>query len=127
MRGSVRGAGETRRAEAWLAEVETGGDRWPQPAVHALIAETRAALLPQGEPRAMQLRLLARQLWTSAKLDYHATRVRLELAEAYLASSDAAGALAELGAAEWTARRIGSPRLLAGAATLRERLTARAA
>ena len=120
-------AGETKRAEAWLAEVEAGEDRWPQPAVRALIAETRAALLPQGDQKAMQLRLLARQLWTSAKLDYHATRVRLDLAAAYLASGDSAGVLAELGAAEWTARRIGSPRLLASASTLRDRLTARAA
>jgi len=120
-------AGETERARAWLAEVEAGEERWPQPAIRALIAETRAALLPPGDPDALQLRLNARQLWSSARLDYHATRVRLELARAYAEAGDTAGAQAEIGAAEWTARRIGSARLLEAARALRKRLTARAA
>ncbi|MBL8593732.1 MAG: hypothetical protein JNK01_13690, partial [Devosia sp.] len=74
-----------------------------------------------GDLTATQLRILARQLWTSAKLDYHATRVRLELAEGYLAAGDRPGAEAELGAAEMTARRIGSPRLIEAAQSLRQR------
>jgi DNA-binding winged helix-turn-helix (wHTH) protein len=116
-------AGQTARAEAYLAEVEAGGDRWPQPAVRALVAETRAALLPASDPVALEQRLLARELWTSARLDYHATRVRLELATQYLEADDTAGAEAELNAAEWTARRIASPRLLANAAALRRHLS----
>jgi len=121
-------SGQATRAEAYLSEVEAGEDRWPQPAIRALITETRAALLAPTEPAAAtQLKVLARQLWTSARLDYHATRVRLELATSYLASGDLAGAEAEIGAAEWTARRIASPRLLNLAATLREGLADKAA
>ena len=114
-------------AETYLTEVETGAVRWPQPAIRALVAETRAGLLPSADPAATQLRLLARQLWTSARLDYQAARVRLELAATYLAAGDQAGAEAEIAAAEFSARRIASPRLLAEAATLRQRLTPRAA
>jgi DNA-binding winged helix-turn-helix (wHTH) protein/Tfp pilus assembly protein PilF len=120
-------SGQAARAEAYLTEVEAGEDRWPQPAIRALVTETRAALLDQSDPAANQLRLLARQLWTSARLDYHAARVRLELAATYLAAGDTAGAEAEIGAAEWTARRIASPRLLKAAAALRDRLATRAA
>lgn len=120
-------AGQRGRAEAYMGEVDAAEERWPQPAVRALVAETRAALLPPADPAATELRHLARQLWTSARLDYQATRVRLELAAASVAAGDAAGAEAELGAAEWTARRIASPRLLATAAALRRRLIVRAA
>lgn len=120
-------AGQSARAETYLTEVETGAGRWPQPAIRALVAETRAGLLPSADPAATQLRLLARQLWSSARLDYQAARVRLELAATYLAAGDQAGAEAEIAAAEFSARRIASPRLLAEAATLRQRLTPRAA
>lgn len=112
-------SGDAARAEAYLAELTGSEAHWPQPAIRAMIAETRAALLPGGGLQATQLRILARQLWTSAKLDYHATRVRLELAEGYLAAGDRPGAEAELGAAEMTARRIGSPRLIEAVAALR--------
>ena len=112
-------AGYAARAETYLRELEAGEDHWPQPAIRAMIAETRAALLPAGDPQATQLRILARQLWTSARVDYHATRVRIELAEAYLAAGDQVAAKAELGAAELTARRIASPRLLDDIAALR--------
>lgn len=116
-------AGYAARAEAHIAELEAGDDRWQQPVVRALVAETRAALLLSSDPQATGLRQLARQLWTSARLDYHATRVRLDLAADAIVEGDTAGAEAELSAAEWTARRIGSPRLLAAAASLRQRLT----
>ncbi|RYE46563.1 MAG: hypothetical protein EOP24_15430 [Hyphomicrobiales bacterium] len=112
-------SGDAARAEGYLAELTGSEERWPQPAIRAMIAETRAALLPVGDLQATQLRILARQLWTSAKVDYHATRVRLELAEGYIAAGDKPGAEAELGAAEMTARRIGSPRLIEAAAALR--------
>lgn len=113
-------SGDAGRAENYLAELAAGEERWQQPAIRAMIAETRAALLPAGDLQAMQLRILARQLWTSAKVDYHATRVRLELAENYVASGDRPAAEAELGAAEMTARRIGSPRLMEAVASLRQ-------
>lgn len=116
-------SGDAARAEGYLAELTGTEAHWPQPAVRAMIAETRAALLPPGDLQATQLRILARQLWTSAKLDYHATRVRLELAEGYIAAGDRPGAEAELGAAEMTARRIGSPRLIEVAALLRQEVS----
>ncbi len=114
-------SGDAARAANYLSELTGTEEHWPQPAIRAMIAETRAALLPAGDLKATQLRILARQLWTSAKLDYHATRVRLELAEGYLAAGDRPGAEAELGAAEMTARRIGSPRLIEAAQSLRQR------
>ena len=114
-------SGDAARAANYLGELTGTEEHWPQPAIRAMIAETRAALLPAGDLTATQLRILARQLWTSAKLDYHATRVRLELAESYLAAGDRSGAEAELGAAEMTARRIGSPRLIEAAQSLRQR------
>lgn len=113
-------SGDRERAERYLAELAETEDRWPQPAIRAMVAEARAALLPAGDLQATQLRILARQLWTSAKVDYHATRVRLELVEGYIAAGDKVGADAELGAAEMTAKRIGSPRLLDAAAALRQ-------
>ena len=68
----------------------------------------------------VQLRLLARQMWTSAKIDYHAARVRIELAQIYAAGGDPAGAEAEISAAERIAQRISSPRFLAACAELRD-------
>jgi tetratricopeptide (TPR) repeat protein len=116
-------AGRRERAERYLAEVSADDDRWPQPTVRAMIAETKAALLPASDPQSTQLRLLARQLWTSGKIDYQAARVRLELVRTYIATGDIAGAEAELGAAERTARRIGSRRLIADCAELRRQLS----
>jgi hypothetical protein len=112
-------AGFAERAQYYLEQLAANEGRWPQPTIRALIAETRADLLSQGDPAALQLRLLARQLWTSAKLDFHAARMRLELADAYLAAGDRAGAEAELGAAERIAQRLASPRLAARCGELR--------
>jgi hypothetical protein len=76
-----------------------------------LIAETRAALCPEGDPQATRLLLLARQLWTSAGVPYHAARVRLQLARIFLAAGDRSGANAEIVAAGQAAGRIASRRL----------------
>ncbi len=108
------------RAQSYLAQLLAQEERWSQPTIRALIAETRADLLPAGDPAAVQLRLLARQMWTSAKIDYHAARVRIELARIYAAGGDPAGAEAEISAAERIAQRISSPRLLAACAELRD-------
>lgn len=106
--------GRPEIAAPLVAEIEAAPDRWPQPAMRALLAETRAALCPDaGEAR--RLLLLARQLWTAAGIDYHAARVRLSLARGLLASGDPAGAETERAAARLTATRIGSHRLAAEA------------
>ena len=73
-----------------------------------------------GDPNGHRLLLLARQLWTSAGVDYHAARVRLQLAGALLRSGDVSGAKVEITAAERSARQLGSRRLEEEAATLRQ-------
>ena len=118
-------AGKPQRAEDYLGQLAAEEGRWSQPSIRAIIAEARAALLPAGEQSALQLKLLARQLWTSGKIEYHAARVRLELVEDYLALNDARGAEAELSAAERLAKRVASPRLTARCADLRMRVTQR--
>jgi len=107
------------RARALLSEIEAAPERWPQPALRALIAETRAALVRPDGVQATRLLLLARQLWTSAGVEYHAARIRLDLARALLEAGDASGARTEIAAAEQAAARIGSHRLGAMAAALR--------
>ena len=113
-------AGLDDRARHYLAQIAAEDERWSQPTVRALMAEARADLCAANDPAALQLRLLARQLWTSAKLDFHAARMRIELAGRYLAAGDRAGGEAELNAAERLAQRIASPRLIAQCAKLRE-------
>ena len=113
---------QTARAKRYLAAVNEAEDRWPQATVRALVAEANAALLPEEDTESMRLRLLARQLWTGAKFDYHATRMRLEIAQVHLATGDIAGAQSELAAALHTAQRLGSKRLLTACANLREQL-----
>ena len=111
--------GRSDLATRYLAEIEATPDRWPQPSIRAMIAETRAALCDPDDPQATRLRLLARQLWTSARIEYHATRVRIDLARSYLRAGDETGAAAEIAAAERSAVRIGSHRLRAMAAELK--------
>jgi hypothetical protein len=110
--------GRPELAAGFLAEIDASPERWPQPAVRAMIAETRAAFLPADDPQAMQLRLLARQLWTSAGVEYHAARLRIDLARRFFEMGDVSGGTSELAAAERTAARIGSPRLRNMAASL---------
>jgi DNA-binding winged helix-turn-helix (wHTH) protein len=119
------GAGMTDRAQHYLGCIAAEDERWSQPTVRALVAEARADLLAPADPAALQLRLLARQLWTSAKLDFHAARLRIELAQSHLAAGDPAGAEAELVAAERLAQRIVSPRLIARCAELRQQTAPR--
>ena len=109
--------GRPEIARPLLAEIEASPVRWPQPAIQALLDETRAALCDDPS-EARRLLLLARQLWTAAGLDYHAARVRLALARDHLASGDPAGAAAELAAARLKAGRIGARRLVAEAEAL---------
>jgi hypothetical protein len=74
-------------------------------------------LLASGA-EAMPFLILARQLWASAGLEYHAARVRLELARVLAAAGNDAAAQVEIAAAERIATRIGSKRLLKLAADL---------
>ncbi len=110
-------AGRPEIAAPLLAEIEACPARWPQPAVQALLDETRAALC-SDPAEARRLLLLARQLWTAAGLDYHAARVRIALARDHLATADPAGAAAELAAARLSASRIGARHLTAEADAL---------
>ena len=91
--------GRSAQASIYLDEIDAQPERWRQPATQALIAETKAALCEPGNPNGHRLLLLARQLWTSAGVEYHAARVRLQLASALLRSGDVGG------------RRWKSPRL----------------
>jgi DNA-binding winged helix-turn-helix (wHTH) protein len=109
--------GRPEIAAPLLAEIEASPARWPQPAIQALLDETRAALCPDPA-EARRLLLLARQLWTAAGLDYHATRVRLALARDHLAAGDPAGAATEIAAARLKAERIGARALAAEAEAL---------
>jgi tetratricopeptide (TPR) repeat protein len=105
-----------------LGELEDAPDRWSQPTIKALIAEARAALCSADDPHAMRLLVLARQLWTSGRIDFHAARVRLKIADWLLDANDSVGAEAELRAVDQTATRIGSNRLAGLADTLRKRV-----
>lgn len=109
--------GRPEMAAPLLAEIEASPARWPQPAIRALLDETRAALSPDPA-EARRLLLLASQLWTAARLDYHAARVRLALARDHLAAGDPAGAATELAAARLKADRIGARALAAEAEAL---------
>lgn len=116
-------AGRRDLAEQYLAEVESGRERWPQPAVQAMITETRAALRSADDPHRTRLLQLARQLWTNAGIEYHAARVRLELAGCLLSAGDATGAATEATVAEMAAARIGSHRLAKTVAAVQQTLS----
>jgi DNA-binding winged helix-turn-helix (wHTH) protein len=105
-----------------LAELEAEPERWKQAAVHALINEARFLLAPYKDAEATRHLILARQLWTSAGMEYHAARVRLELARIFLGNGDTVGATAEIAAAERTGKRIRSRRLYEEAAALQRDL-----
>jgi hypothetical protein len=115
-------AGCAELATELLEQLESATARWSQPVVRALVAEARAALCGHDDPEAMRLLVLARQLWTSGGVDFHAARVRIDLARRLLDGGDLTGAAAELTAAEQTAARTGSPRLADMADAIRQRL-----
>ena len=102
-----------------LAELDAQPQRWKQAAVHALINETRYLLDPARDAEATRHLILARQLWTSAGMEYQAARVRLDLARIFLSAGDVVGAAAEIAAAERTGTRIRSRRLCEDAAALK--------
>ncbi|HTU63755.1 MAG TPA: hypothetical protein VMF89_35065, partial [Polyangiales bacterium] len=91
-----------RAAEArnCIDELAAAFDGWPSAAIHALVTEAQALLAARepadGQPSAIQLLSLARQLWTSIGVEHQAARLRLELAKHLLAKGDSAGARVEL-------------------------------
>lgn len=106
-----------------LDELTAQSARWTQPAVHALMNEARHLLASEAE--AMPFLMLARQLWTSSGIEYHAARVRLELACLLAKAGNTAAAQIEIAAAERIATRIGSQRLRKLAADLQPKLISR--
>ena len=76
-----------------------------------------------SDNEAIRFLVLARQLWTSAGIEYHAARVRLELARILMEAGDIAAARTEIAAAERIAVRIGSRRLQMMAAEMQPQLT----
>ena len=105
---ALAGRGDVARAA--LDELQSQPGRWSQPAAHALMNEARYWLDPE-DPEAARFLMLARQLWTGAGIEYHAARVRLDLARLYLRAGDEMAARAEISACLRSAERIGSPRL----------------
>ena len=101
-----------------LEEIESMPARGSHPAALALVSEAHYHLERHQGAGAIRHLMLARQLWTRAGTEYHAARLRIELAEALLRTGDAAGAQAELSAAERTGNRIRSHRLCAAVAAL---------
>ncbi|WP_249730138.1 MULTISPECIES: winged helix-turn-helix domain-containing protein [unclassified Chelatococcus] len=116
-------AGYRDTAAMALDELSAQSARWTQPAVHALINEARYLLASNSE--AMPFLMLARQLWTSAGIEYHAARVRLELSHRLAEAGNTAAAQTEMAAAERVASRIGSRRLQELAADLKSKLHSR--
>lgn len=115
-------AGRSDEAHSCITELSSTFDRWPSSAIHALVTEAQAYMAASepsdGQPSAIQLLSLARQLWTSIGVKHQAARVRLELARHLLARGDSAGARVELSCAQESAKRVGASSLQQAAATL---------
>lgn len=116
--------GRAEIAAQSIAELEAAPERGTTASVRALLSEARYYLERDAGPDAIRHLLLARQLWTSAGIEYHAARTRLDLARVFIASGDATGATSEIGAAERTGIRIGSSALVAAARSLAVELRA---
>ncbi|HPG22942.1 MAG TPA: winged helix-turn-helix domain-containing protein [Amaricoccus sp.] len=116
--------GQAEVALQALAELDGEAERSRQPAVHALMNETRFHLARAAGSDARNALMLARDLWNSAGLEYQAARVRLELAGEFLSTGDATGAAAEIAAADRIGQRIRSRRLIDRAAALAAALRA---
>ncbi|HKU36764.1 MAG TPA: hypothetical protein VJR89_01420, partial [Polyangiales bacterium] len=107
-------AGRVEQARACIQQLSSEFDGWPSPAIHALVTEAEATLAPHDaadRPSAIQLLILARQLWTSIGVEHQAARVRIELAKLLLANGDRSGARVELSCAADAAHRVGARRL----------------
>jgi DNA-binding winged helix-turn-helix (wHTH) protein len=96
-------------------------------AARALLSEARFHLEGDGSPGAIRHLFLARQLWTSAGIEYHAARTRLDIARALVALGDRTGATTEVAAAARTGARIGSRRLVDAAEAMAAGLAERSA
>jgi hypothetical protein len=105
------GKAEAAREVLRDCAIEIGGTQGGFPSIHALLAEAQANLINEGEPEAIQLLLLARQLWTAAGIEFHDARLRVEIAGRLHDAGDRYGARCELDAAEHLAVRIGSDRI----------------
>lgn len=112
-------AGRTDKAKALIADLAAQDMRWPMPSIRALTSEASAVLAKQSDPHeALRHLHLARQLWTSVDSYFHATRLRLELADLQLDMGDHAGAVTELRTAIAAAEEQRSDRLVAQAKAL---------
>jgi tetratricopeptide (TPR) repeat protein len=113
-------------ARECLGSLMENYDQWPSAAIRALATEASANLPASGakdEHSPVQRLHLARQLWTSIGAEYHAGRVRLDLAELLRAKRDGAGARVEVNCALTSAERIGAKRLRQRAIALANRLS----
>ncbi|HWB47064.1 MAG TPA: winged helix-turn-helix domain-containing protein [Hyphomicrobiaceae bacterium] len=118
-------AGRYERAHALIHDLAGNEERWPMPSIRALVNEAGAlmAIRQRGETNdALRRMHLARQLWTSIDSRLNATRVRLDIAALQLDLGDVSGAAAEIHAATTVAQELGSNKLKARAAALRQRL-----
>lgn len=112
-------AGRKDKAKVLIADLAAQEMRWPMPSIRALTSEASAVLARSSDPHAALRHLhLARQLWTSVDSHYHATRLRLELADLQLDMGDRTGAVTEIRAATAAAKEQQSDKLIARAATL---------
>jgi DNA-binding winged helix-turn-helix (wHTH) protein len=103
-------SGREDEARACLKKIADNYDEWPSASIRAVALEAQANLPHHGgeEPTAIQQLHLARQLWTSIEGEYHAARVRLDLARALINADDRAGARVELQCALTVVERIGA-------------------
>jgi DNA-binding winged helix-turn-helix (wHTH) protein len=119
-------AGRQERAVALIDDLAGHSERWPMPSIRAVTNEAAAMLaVARGEPADALRRLhLARQLWTSIDSRFHATRLRLQIADLQVEAADARGAMTELRAARASADELGSRKLRAKCDALQRRLDA---
>lgn len=112
-------AGRQEKAKAIIADLAAQEIRWPTPAIRALVSEASGVLVQKLDPQAALNHFhLARQLWTSVDSSYHATRLRLVLAELQLSIGDHVGAATELRTAIAAAEEQKSDKLVAKASKL---------
>lgn len=121
--------GRVDEARACLKKIADNYDEWPSASIRAVALEAEANL-PRSDSdgaSAIQQLHLARQLWTSVDSDYHAARVRLDLARVLLQAEDRAGARVEAQCALAAAERVGAHGLRRNASALLASLNAAAA